>query len=448
MAKRLWDKGGKLDSEVQQFSVGNDPELDLKIIEHDILASIAHAQMLEKISVISTQELSSIHSALKTLSAKVDNKDFSIDFELEDGHTAIESYLTETIGTPGLKVHSGRSRNDQVLVATRLYLRTQIVETLSLLLAGTKVFLDKAEEYKGTAMPGYTHMQPAMPSSISMWTHAFAESLLELIADGLRLLDSINSNPLGVASGFGVPIALDRELTAKLLGFDSVQRNPINVQNSRGKHELKFLRFASDSAAVFEKFACDMLIYTTKEFGFFELPPEITTGSSIMPQKRNPDVLELLRGSTAKIRAAEDEMRWVIAKLPSNYHRDFQYTKEPLIRGAENLRAILLIASKVVSSFKVNKEKLKTAMCDELYSTYEVYRKLAQGNTFRDAYREVGKQLEENKFDRKDLEKDFEPIEKVLNQEIGLAKKEFAKLEQSVALWSSKLAQVKTQLLK
>lgn len=448
MAKTLWDKGGELDSDVQQFSVGNDPELDMKIISHDILASVAHAQMLEKIKILSSEEYTSIHGSLKKLYSKVTSGDFTINPELEDGHTAIESYLTETIGAPGLKVHSGRSRNDQVLVATRLYVRSQVVDTLCLLLECTKAFLDKAQEFKKIPMPGYTHMQPAMPSSVSMWTHSFAESLLELVGDGLRLLDSINTNPLGVASGFGVPLPLDRELTAKLLNFDSVQRNPINVQNSRGKTELKFLRFASDIASVFEKFAWDMLIYTTREFGFVELPVELTTGSSIMPQKRNPDVLELLRGRTAKLRAAEDEIRWVIAKLPSNYHRDFQYTKEPLIRGADNLKSILEVALKVVANFKLNKEKLNEAMCDELYATYEVYRKLAQGSSFREAYREVGKLLENNKFDRNDLEKDFESIEKCLDRDIITAKKEFLKLEEDVKLWASKLDDMKSKLLK
>ena len=447
MAKRLWDKGGKLDKDVQEFSVGNDPELDMNIIQHDILASIAHSQMLQKIGILSSEEQKSIQSSLKSLNTVVSKGDFSIDPELEDGHTAIETFLSENIGAPGLKVHTGRSRNDQVLVATRLYVRSQIIETLKLLAVCTQAFLNRSDEYKNTAMPGYTHMQPAMPSSISMWTHSFAESLLELIADGLKLLDSINSNPLGVASGFGVPLPLDRELTAKLLGFDSVQRNPINVQNSRGKYELKFLRFASDIASVFEKFSWDMLIYSTKEFNFIELPVEITTGSSIMPQKRNPDVLELLRGRTAKIRGAEDEMRWVIAKLPSNYHRDFQYTKEPLIRAVNNLRSILLVASKVISSFEVNKNKLDEAMCDELFATYEVYRKLAEGATFRDAYREVGKVLSDGAFEKKDLEKDFQIIEKTSEKEILMAKKDLLELEKKINLWSSRLEQIKSKLL-
>ena len=241
--KRLWDKGNKLNQEIHDFSVGNDPDLDMHILEHDIIASCAHAKMLNTIGILDQSELKKIITSLKKLELEVANGKFEIAHELEDGHTAIESYLAEQIGEAGLKIHTGRSRNDQVLVAMRLYLRAEFVEIFKLQSLLAESFLEKALEYENTAFPGYTHMQPAMPSSVSMWTHCFAESIIESLEDGLSYIERVNLNPLGVASGFGVPLKLDRELTTKLLDFNKTQKNPINVQNSRGKAELKFLRF-------------------------------------------------------------------------------------------------------------------------------------------------------------------------------------------------------------
>ncbi len=444
--KRLWDKGNKLNQEIHDFSVGNDPDLDMHIVEHDITASCAHATMLNSIGILDKNELSKIVASLKGLNKKIEDGEFEIAHELEDGHTAIESYLSKEIGEAGLKIHTGRSRNDQVLVAMRLYLRAEFIEIFKLqaMLAGS--FLKKAVEHQNTAFPGYTHMQPAMPSSVSMWTHCFAESIIESLHDGLSYLERINLNPLGVASGFGVPLKLDRELTTKLLDFSSTQRNPINVQNSRGKAELKFLRFCSDLSSVLEKLAFDMQIYSTKEFGFIELPVEATTGSSIMPQKRNPDVLELIRGNTAKVRACEDEMRWVIAKLPSNYHRDFQYTKEPVIRASKILKQQIIITDNIIRNFSINSDKIKEAMCDELFATYEVYRKVASGTAFRDAYMEVGKNIKDTKLDVKELEKDFDSIEQNTIKETQDSSRDLVGLVSKIESWDVRLEKVKENL--
>ncbi len=445
--KRLWDKGNKLDQEIHDFSVGNDPELDMHIIEHDIIASCAHAKMLETINIINKDELSKILASLKKLNAEITNNKFEIAHELEDGHTAIESYLTKEIGDAGLKIHTGRSRNDQVLVAMRLYLRAEFIEIFKLQSTLANSFLKRAKEFKNTAFPGYTHMQPAMPSSVSMWTHCFAESIVESLYDGLSYIERINLNPLGVASGFGVPLNLDRDLTTKLLDFSKTQKNPINVQNSRGKAELKFLRFCTDLSSIIEKLAFDMQIYSTKEFGFIELPVEATTGSSIMPQKRNPDVLELLRGNTAKIRACEDEMRWVIAKLPSNYHRDFQYTKEPVIRASSVIKQQLKITDNIIKNFKINSEMIKLAMCDELFATYEVYRKVSNGMPFRDAYREVGDNIKKANLDVKELEKDFSSIEDSVFKEVLESSKDLEKIDSDIKKWGVRLEKVRGNLL-
>lgn len=415
---RLWDKGTGsktgsktvIDERVHRFTVGSDPIVDLSIIAHDIVASAAHARMLHSIGILSSEELDSLLVVLRELKLKADAREIPIPTELEDCHTTIETLLVERLGDAGKRIHTGRSRNDQILVTMRLYLRTELLETMEQLVGFAHAVSARALATGHVPMPGYTHMQKAMPSSVKLWLHATVEATVELLREGLQLLGNVNCNPLGVGSGFGVSVALDRRLTAQLLGFDRVQRNPIEVQNSRGRFEKKALRFLSDISALVEKLSCDLMLYGTDEFGFFTLPKDLTTGSSIMPQKNNPDVLELLRSRTAIFRGALAELEYVTCKLPSNYHRDFQLTKEPTVRGFDAIPELLAVATRVVESFFVNVERLEAAMTPELYATYDVFRHTIAGVPFREAYRKTAEGLANGTFVVSDLAKDFEPI--------------------------------------
>jgi len=447
-SKRLWDKGEQLDEEVQAFSVGNDPELDMEILPYDIQGSMAHAHMLKKIGVLTDDELKDISKALLEILDLHSKGEFSIPVELEDGHTAIETYLSQNVGSAGLKIHTGRSRNDQVLVATRLYLRHRTLQHLDALLELCDALFKRCDESGDIPMPGYTHLQKAMPSSLKMWLHGFSEAFLEMIREGIFLLHRLSANPLGVASGYGVPLPLDRQMTTDLLGFNRIQRSPIDVQNSRGRYELKFVRWNVDIAGVVEKLSWDLLIYCMKEFGFFSLPPGLRTGSSIMPQKKNPDVLELLRARAGKVRACESELLWVTSKLPSNYHRDLQYTKEPFLRSANNTSEILSVLKKVILSFEINEDKLRDSMTDDLYATYDVYRAIKDGTPFREAYRLTGQKLEDNSFSREGLEEDFASIQASVDVELAQARQEISESKAEIKKIKIEVKQALENLLK
>ncbi len=435
MAERLWEKGASLDAQVHAFTVGNDPKLDLSLLCWDSIGSAAHARMLSSIGVLTSEECAVLLPALAKVHSLSQNGEFPIPDEMEDCHTAIESYLIEQTGDAGRKIHTGRSRNDQVLLAMRLYLRNQILEQLDALARCARVCLLRFDEVGKLPMPGYTHMQPAMPASVGMWLGAYAESFLDLIREGLSLLDRVNANPLGAASGFGVPLPLDRELTARLLGFSRVQRNPIDVQNSRGRYELRFIRWGVDVAATVEKLAWDLILYSTREYGFFSIPEALTTGSSIMPQKKNPDVLELMRGRAAKIRAAENELLWVTAKLPSNYHRDFQYTKEPVLNCADTMTALLSMSEIVLTRFTCNEKALQDRMTDELYATYDAYRSVEEGMPFRDAYRETANRIASNSIRKADFEKEYDSIDASVVKDAREAQRELLENEKLITKW-------------
>ena len=432
MANRLWDKGEALDAAMHRFTVGNDPVTDLKLVPWDVMASAAHARMLTSINILTQQECADLMRGLHQILELHRKGEFTIPQELEDCHTAIESYLAREIGEAGLKIHTGRSRNDQVLVAVRLFLRDALLTHLEQVLVAVQTLLDRQKEFSAHMMPGYTHFQAAMPTSVGIWLHAFAEALLDLANEGLSLLRRLNVNPLGVASGFNVPLPLNREMTAKLLAFAKVQRNSIDVANSRGRYELKAIRWASDVAAVVEKFACDFILFSTREFGFFTLPAAFTTGSSIMPQKRNPDVIELLRARTAKVRAAAYELEWVIGKLPSSYQRDHQYTKEPLFRADSDLGEIVPMFTAVIQAFDVNRTKLEQGLDAEVFATYEVYREVKKGLPFRQAYQAVAKRSKDQGWNIADLKKDFSEIAAINAQEVAIAREELAAAQTSV----------------
>lgn len=442
MAKRLWDKGNALDAQVQEFTIGTDPAVDQVLIPFDAMASAAHARMLGKIGILSDVEVSSLLDSLAQVVALHRVDSFDIPFELEDGHTAIENFLSEQCGEAGKKIHTGRSRNDQVLVALRLYMRTRLHELLSEVVGLAEVFLSRGREHCHDVMPGYTHFQRAMPTSYGVWFQAFAETLLLISRDGIELLQQLNCNPLGVASGFGVPLPLDREYTTSLLGFERTQRNPISVINSRGYFELRVLRWCTDVLACIEKFAADIVLFCSAEFGLISLPDTFTTGSSIMPQKRNPDVAELLRGRNAAVRAAATELEWVVAKLPSNYHRDHQYTKEPLCRGIAVATEAVEMCSSLAKAVEIKPERGKAALGPELLATYEAYRLVKSGISFRDAYQKAAKSFENGTLDIQVLSLELEQVLSSADKDMALCEKELKALENSLVESSKRFAEV------
>jgi len=394
----LWDKGDALDEVIHAFTVGDDPEVDRHLVYWDCTGSAAHARTLEKLGVLTADECGRLIAGLADVARLASQGRFEIPRELEDCHTAIEAYLTSTLGEVGQKIHTGRSRNDQVVTAMRLYMRDQALHWLALLDGFAAACLERARRDGDLPMPGYTHLQPAMPSSVGLWLAAHAEAAIEQMRAALDLLDRLDSCPLGTGAGFGVPLPLDREFTAGLLGFSRIQRNPLDVQNSRGRFETYFLRVAADVAALLEKLAVDIVLFATREFGFVRLPVEMTTGSSIMPQKRNPDVVELVRGRAGLIRGRLVQVESVCAKLPSGYHREFQLTKGPVLAAARDVDAMLTVMTRVVGALVLNEDRLNAAMSAELYAAAAACDLVRKGVPFREAYRRVGADIAAGTF--------------------------------------------------
>jgi argininosuccinate lyase len=395
---RLWDKGGELDPLVHRFTVGDDPRLDLRLVHFDCLGSAAHARTLARAGLLAAVEANRLVAELARIDALVADGQFAIPDELEDGHTAIEAHLTAALGELGAKIHTGRSRNDQVATAMRLFLRHHVLQWADATTAVIGALADRIRRDGATPMPGYTHMQPAMPSSVGLWLDAFAEALLEQLRAAGHLFEQLDCCPLGTGAGYGVPLPLDREYTAAMLGFSRVQRNPIDVQQSRGRMETYFVRVAADIAAVLEKLSSDLILFSTAEFGFFSLPEGLTTGSSIMPQKKNPDVLELTRAHAGRLRARQHELELLTSKLPSGYHRDLQLTKGPAIEAADLIAAMLPIVERVIETFAIDGQRLAAAMRPDLWATHAALQLAQQGVPFRDAYRQVADLLRSGQF--------------------------------------------------
>lgn len=385
MAKLWQDK--KLNKKIESFTVGDDYLLDKKLLKYDCIASIAHSKMLEKIGILTEEEQKKLEKELNNI---MKNEKFEIKLEDEDCHTAIENHLTKKLGELGKKIHTARSRNDQIVAAIKLYEKDELVKTLKLV---SKLANSLKKAAKNIPMPGYTHMQKAMPSSVKLWAESFVESL----EDDIKLIDNainiIDKNPLGTAAGYGAPIKVDKEVTKKELKFRENCKNSIYVQNSRGKHEAVILNALSNVMFTLNKLASDMILFSMQEFGYFELPKGFTTGSSIMPQKKNPDVLELVRAKYSIVLGYEFQLKNLIANLPSGYNRDLQLTKEPLIKGIETTKDCLEIMDLVVSKLKINNEACKKAMTKELYATEKVYNLVKKGASFREAYKEVKKKI-------------------------------------------------------
>lgn len=388
---KIWQKDYTLNKDIEKFTVGNDYLLDLKLVKYDCLASIAHAGMLKKTGILKQQEFKQLEAALNEIIQQHSKGKFKIQPEDEDCHTAIENYLIKKLGDVGKKIHTARSRNDQVLAALRLYYKQEIGQILLMIDNLTKSMTQFKKEYGKIAMPGYTHMRKAMPSSVGLWTGAFIESIQDNKKLTEFVLEFIDQSPLGSCAGYGSPIELDKALTAKLAGFKKVQENPIYVQNSKGKFESLILHSFSQVLFDLNKIASDLILFSMPEIGYFELAQEICTGSSIMPHKKNPDVLELLRAKYHKMLAYEFEIKSIMSNLISGYNRDSQLIKEPMIKGIELTKECLNIAIIVMENIKINKEKCEKAMSSELYAVEKAMKLVEKGIPFRDAYKQVSK---------------------------------------------------------
>ncbi len=391
---KLWQKNYNVDKEIEKFTVGNDFLLDKKLVKYDCIASIAHAKMLKKIGILSNSELNKIIKGLNEI-IKLDRKDkFKISQEDEDCHTAIEKYLTKKYGNAGKRIHTARSRNDQVLTALRLYEKEELKEIKALLGQYKASLLAAIKKYGKVKIPGYTHMQKAMPTDIKTWLGSFVSS----IEDNLKLLDAaysiIDQSPLGSAAGFGVPsIKIDKNMTASLMGFSKAMDNPMYAQLSRGKLEATILHLLSQIMLDLNKLSTDLMLFSMQEFSFMSLPKEFCTGSSIMPQKKNLDVLELVRAKYHVVLGEEFKVKSMIGNLISGYNRDLQLTKEPLINSIETAKSCIKMMALVILKMKIDEKKCKEALTKELYATEEAYNLVKKGIPFREAYKEVSRKF-------------------------------------------------------
>jgi argininosuccinate lyase len=386
----LWDKGYKIDKEVLAYTVGKDPAVDLTLVPYDCAASAAHAKMLEKIGVLTSIELAQLIEGLDEITALWKKGELVIRQEDEDCHTAIENTLVAKYGDVGKKIHTARSRNDQVLVALRLYEK----EALADIRRRLEVFSRALPVDDETPMPGYTHMQPAMPTTVGMWLGSFRAAAEDDLKFLDAVLDVIDQNPLGSGAGFGIPVfEIDRNMTARELGFARVQDNPMYAQLSRGKFEAAVLGVLSQIMFDMNKLATDIMLFSMKEFGFVSLPEAFCTGSSVMPQKKNPDVLEIARANYHVVLGQELAVKSLMGNLISGYNRDMQLIKEPLFHGVEVTKQTVTIMTRVVQAVSVNAERCAEAMTDELYATEEAYKLVKQGVAFRDAYRMIAERF-------------------------------------------------------
>ena len=379
---------------MEHFTVRNDYIYDEELVVSDAIGSAAHAKGLNKIGILSDEECRKLLAGLDRIVQLRQSDSFPITVSDEDCHTAIEGFLTNELGDTGKKIHTGRSRNDQVQTALRIYMREAALKLSSASLGLSASLIKLAEQNKDVPMPGRTHMQIAMPSSVALWALSFAEEILEETGMLLSLYDVIDQSPLGSAASYGVTLPLDREYTASLMGFRKVQNNVLYANNSRGKFEAFFLDHAEYIALTISKLAQDLMLFTLPEFGYFSLPRELCTGSSIMPQKKNPDGLELARSRTSLIGSCSMRVKSIIRALPSGYNRDFQDTKEPFIEGFRSALELVMITDEMIQGLEVHPDNLIAACTPELYATDRVMEKVLSGGNFRDSYKDVGLNLD------------------------------------------------------
>ena len=398
MATKLWDKGFDTNALVEDYTVGNDQELDMRLAKYDVQGSLAHIRMLESIGLLTAEELQVLVRGLEQIACEIEAGDFRIEPESEDIHSQVELLLTRRLGDVGKKIHSGRSRNDQVLVDLKLFLREELKEIATEIRALFDRLQELSEQHKEVLMPGYTHLQIAMPSSFGLWFGAYAETLV----DDMRLVaaayDIANQNPLGSAAGYGSSFPLNRTMTTQLLGFETMHYNVVAAQMSRGKSERAAANAIAAVAATVGRMAMDLCLFMSQNFGFVKLPDSLTTGSSIMPHKKNPDVFEIMRGRCNRLQAVPNEMALMLTNLPVGYHREMQLLKDILFPATEELKRTLRMADFMLSNLAVNEQILEDEKYNYLFTVEDVNRLALEGVPFREAYRTVGMQVQRGEY--------------------------------------------------
>ena len=395
---KLWDKGISIDKKIEHFTVGNDREIDLHIAKYDVQASLAHAKMLQSIGILSNSELTQLEKGLAVLAKQIEKGTFAIESQFEDVHSKIEFELTKSLGETGKKIHTARSRNDQVLVALQLFYK----ENLKQINAKTKTFFETllglAETHKDKLLPGYTHLQVAMPSSFGLWFSAYAEVLIDDVYVLNAAIQTVDQNPLGSAAGYGSSFPIDREFTTKELGFSTLKYNVVAAQMARGKSERTIALALGSLCNTMARFAMDICLYMSQNFGFVSFPDELTTGSSIMPHKKNPDVFELIRGKSNKIQALYSEMVLITNNLPSGYHRDYQLLKENMIAAIEDVKDILDIFNYAIQQVEVKHIDLNDKKYHYLFTVDNMNTLVEQGMSFREAYQKIGEEVQKGTY--------------------------------------------------
>ena len=398
MTNKLWDKGFEPDRAIEAYTVGRDRELDLRLARYDVEGSLAHIAMLEKIGLLTRDELTTLTAGLQAIADEIAAGRFEIEPDTEDIHSQVELLLTRRLGDVGKKIHSGRSRNDQVLVDLKLFLRDELRQTADDVQTLFDRLQELSERHKEVLMPGYTHLQIAMPSSFGLWFGAYAETLV----DDMRLLAAAwhiaNQNPLGSAAGYGSSFPLDRRMTTQLLGFEELHYNVVAAQMSRGKSERAAATALAAVAATVGRLAMDVCLMMSQNFGFVSLPDELTTGSSIMPHKKNPDVFEIMRGRCNRLQSVPNEIALLTANLPAGYHRDLQLLKEILFPAFDELRGTLGMCDFMLAHLRVNDRILDDPKYDYLFTVEDVNRLVLQGVPFREAYRRVGLAVQRREY--------------------------------------------------
>ena len=395
---KLWQKNNKVSDLVEKFTIGNDQAMDMYLASYDVLGSIAHTTMLAEVGLLTAAEQITIKKALVAIYEKIQAGNFSLDPGVEDIHSQVEILLTASLGDAGKKIHSARSRNDQVLVDIKLFLRTELMNLTASVQALFKTLQEKSEAHKNDLLPGYTHLQLAMPSSFGLWLGAYAESLVDDITVLQAAYKVVNKNPLGSAAGYGSSFPINRTRTTELLGFESLNYNVVYAQMGRGKAERVTAMAIANIADTLSKLSMDACLFMNQNFGFIQFPEELTTGSSIMPHKKNPDVFELIRSYCNRIKALPNEIMMMTTNLPSGYHRDLQLLKEHLFPAFAQLNNCIEMASLMIQNMEVKKNILEDAKYQYLFSVEEVNKLVLTGMPFRDAYKQVGAAIESGKF--------------------------------------------------
>ncbi|MCK4812590.1 MAG: argininosuccinate lyase [Candidatus Marinimicrobia bacterium] len=395
---KLWQKEYSVDEAIEAFTVGDDPQLDMRLVPYDCVASKAHASMLNNMGILTNKETGDLHRELGQIIKLHKEGKFGIKQSEEDCHTAIENHLTKVLGDPGKKIHTARSRNDQILTALRLYYKDIIRDVTDIIRSLMDTIAVFIQQNGNTPLPGYTHTRKAMPTTVGVWADCLNEAMGDNLISIEYLMDLIDSSPLGTAAGYGVSLDIDRDFTATALGFKKIQKNPIYAQHSRGKYDATIIHILSQIMFDLNRFSSDLILFTEPGFNYFILPDNMTTGSSIMPQKKNPDVFELIRAKYHTVVSLEMQVKQLSANLIMGYHRDYQLLKKAVFESIDITLSSLHIINYVFQKLKVDNVSCANAMTDEIYATEKAYRLVRNGIPFRDAYKQVAKELNDSKI--------------------------------------------------